>query len=487
LGRVLAGGLAHAASDAQPELASRDEPLGAARGLLSATLAPRPAPRFDLLGLHWQGPGAVSFRTRSRDGAWSGWQRAVTHELPDPGSEGLSGWQLGTPVWTGPADAVQYRLEGRIERLRAHFVRSEPRQVRRPASATQPFIVLRASWGADESIVKGNSRYADRLSLAIVHHTAGTSPATPEESAAVVRAIQTYHVKSNGWNDIGYNFLVDPFGQVFEGRAGGVERNVIGAHALGFNTGTVGVALLGNFEKKVATPEAHAALAAFLAWRLDVGHVDPVSTVSYVSDGQPHELRAVSGHRDVNATACPGANLYPELDGLAGESGALGLPKLYEPSAEVTSKTSVSFRGRLSEPLPWTVTVTDAKGAQIASGSGIGPVIDWTWQTAKVSTGDYRYAIEAGADVRPATGWLSLEGPAPPDPEPPPRPPRPDGIPRRIPRWAWKLRLWHLTPKGQRGPRPKSPRPLPAWYWRWFNWWLELERWKDQYGEGAAG
>jgi hypothetical protein len=368
-----------------------------------------------------------------------------------------------------------------VDRLRAHFVLSEPRGVRRPATASQPFIVSRASWGADESIVRGAPSYAARLIGAFVHHTAGSTPTTPEESAAVARAIQVYHVKSNGWKDIGYNFLVDPLGQVLEGRAGGVERNVIGAHALGFNTGSFGVALLGNFEKKTLTPEAQGALAALLAWRLDVAHVDPLATVNFVSDGTVHSLRAVSGHRDVNATACPGANLYAELDASAGAAALLGLPKLYEPAAQRTSKGTVIFRGRLSEPRPWTVTVRDSKGAQVAAGKGTGTLVEWTWQAANAPVGTYRYAIEAGADVRPATGRLSL-GTATTPPEPPPPPPaRPPGIPRRIPRWAWELRLWHLAPKTERGPRPASaPRPLPSWYWPWFNWQQALERWKEE-------
>jgi hypothetical protein len=350
--------------------------------------------------------------------------------------------------------------------------------------AGQPFIVPRESWGADESIVRAEPRYAEELHLAVVHHTAGSTPATPEESAAVLRAIQVYHVKSNGWNDIGYNFLLDPLGQVFEGRVGGIERNVIGAHALGFNTGSVGIALLGNFEKKAVTPEARAALPAFLAWRLDVGHLDPLSTVTYVSDGTPYELRAISGHRDVNATACPGAKLFPELDAVAAEAAAIGLPKLFEPAVEVTGKGTVIFRARLSEPRAWSVTVTDANGAQVARGEGADVLVDWTWQAAKAPLGYYTYAIEAGPDIRPATGQVTLGGGVPPPAEePPPRPPRPAGVPKHIPRWAKQLRYWHLTPKAKRGPRPAgAPRPLPSWYWPWFHWRQALAKWKSQYG-----
>ena len=89
--------------------------------------------------------------------------------------------------------------------------------------------------------------YAPAIRFAVVHHTAGTNDYSPAQAAAILRGIELYHVKSNGWNDIGYNFLVDRYGTVYEGRAGGVDRNVIGAHALGFNTGSVGVAVMGTF------------------------------------------------------------------------------------------------------------------------------------------------------------------------------------------------------------------------------------------------
>src|SRR5206468_8858593 len=109
-----------------------------------------------------------------------------------------------------------------------------------------PTIVPRSGWLADEKIKRARPRYAAALKLAIVHHTAGTNSYTPAQAAAIVRGIEVYHVKANGWNDIGYNFLVDRYGTVYEGRGGGIDKNVIGAHSLGFNNSTVGVSLIGN-------------------------------------------------------------------------------------------------------------------------------------------------------------------------------------------------------------------------------------------------
>ncbi len=110
------------------------------------------------------------------------------------------------------------------------------------------------SWGADESIRRGPPSYAADVRFAIVHHTAGRNDYTRAEAPAIVRGIQLFHVQGNGWNDIGYNFLVDRFGTIYEGRFGGVDRNVIGAHALGFNTGSVGIALLGTYGNTKPSP-----------------------------------------------------------------------------------------------------------------------------------------------------------------------------------------------------------------------------------------
>ena len=228
----------------------RDEPLSATSGLRA-----RQAPLdFNLVGLHWKGPGSVSFRTRSRAGRWSSWREAAAEaeDLPDADSaEGVArrDWKLGSPYWTGPATSIQYRFDGRVSKLRAYFVWSPPAGVpaRTLQSAGAPPIVPRSGWNADETIRRSTPSIAPAIRLAVVHHTAGANGYTAAQSPSIVRAIELYHVKGNGWNDIGYNFLVDRFGTVFEGRYGGIDRNVVGAHAEGFNTGSVGVSVLGEY------------------------------------------------------------------------------------------------------------------------------------------------------------------------------------------------------------------------------------------------
>jgi hypothetical protein len=231
-----------------------------------------------------------------------------------------------------------------------------------------------------------------------------------------VRGIEVYHVKGNGWNDIGYNFLVDKYGQVFEGRYGGVDKNVIGAHAEGFNTGSVGVAVLGTYSSAAPRAVARTALADLLAWRLDVAHVDPLSSLKWISGGNarfasgvPVLLRAVSGHRDTGFTTCPGAAFYAQIRAIARQAANFGLPKLYTPSVRGAIGGQVRFQARLSEPLPWTVTVADSTGNVVATGTGESQGIDWTWDAAAVVPGSYSWAIAAGDTVRPASGTIGAK------------------------------------------------------------------------------
>lgn len=254
---------------------------------------------------------------------------------------------------------------------------------------------------------------------------------------------------------------------------------MIGAHALGFNTGSTGVAVLGNFEQEVPTAQLESALVQLLAWRLDVGHVDPLALVQAVStSGSMRALRAISGHRDTGSTACPGANLYPLLDGIAQQVAGIGLPKLYDATGEGASSRLIRFTGRLSTPLPWSVSIAGPDGVTVAQGAGAGSAIDWTWDATAAPDGRYTWSMLASG-VLPASGTLHVGNAVPEASPPEPRPPRPAGLPRRIPAWAWRLRAWHRLPKAQRGPRPVgTPRRPPAWYWPWFRWAAAVERWQ---------
>ena len=394
----------------------RDVALGGARSESSAG-STRP---FQLVGVHWQGSGSVSLRTRSVGGTWSPWRLVAEadHDAPDAGSaeaRPTRRWRKGAPLWVGAATRVELRTRGRVLRARTLLVRSPVSLVplRTTAATGAPRIVARAVWQADESIRRAKPSYADGLVMAHVHHTAGTNAYGPEQAPAIVRAIQTYHVKGNGWNDIGYNALVDRFGTVYEGRFGGIDRNVVGAHARGFNTGSFGIAVLGDFRTASPTAASVDALVRTLAWRLDLAHVDPLGTFNGISSGNerfnpgiPVFLRAISGHRDTGLTTCPGERLYAQLPAIASRVAALGLPKIYAPSVSTDETGGVRLTAKLSSALPWTATIRDAAGLELGRATGTRATVDWVWRPSGPIPAGSRWRIEAPG-ATPAEGVLA--------------------------------------------------------------------------------
>jgi hypothetical protein len=177
--------------------------------------------------------------------------------------------------------------------------------------------------------------------------------------------------------------------------------------------GSVGIALLGNYNSARLTSAARSALVSLLAWRLDLAHVDPLSKVVRVSSGNPRyaagttvTLNAIAGHRDTGPTSCPGTNLYAQLPAIRKEVAETGLPKLYAPKVNGTLGAQVRFAARLSSESAWTVTVKGQNGDVVAGGSGTGKTVDWTWDATSASTHqEYSWTI-AAPDMRSATGTI---------------------------------------------------------------------------------
>ncbi|MEU5841273.1 N-acetylmuramoyl-L-alanine amidase [Rhodococcus sp. NPDC047139] len=183
-------------------------------------------------------------------------------------------------------------------------------------------VITRRQWGADESLRCQNPTYDDSLGGATVHHTAGSNNYSMAESPGIVRAIYAYHARTLGWCDIGYNTLVDKYGQIFEGRAGGLERNVQGAHAGGFNENTHGIAIMGDFSTQIPPQAAIDSVGRFLGWRLARAGLDPKGRTTMYSEGTsftPYprgtavQLPIIFAHRDVGNTSCPGNGAYGQM------------------------------------------------------------------------------------------------------------------------------------------------------------------------------
>jgi hypothetical protein len=284
----------------------------------------------EMVGFEWAGRTPGTVEVRAIDGDQAGpWLPVDGNpvEGPDVGSREYRGKTTAGPVWLGSGThKVEVRVtEGDLEGLELHAIHSEtpkepsgPTTTRAGAAVSKPTIVSRAAWGADESFrtinpgCNGRAEYADRVRFAIVHHTATANTYTEAEAPAVVRAIYYFHTHTNGWCDIGYNFLVDRFGTVYEGRAGGMTEAVIGAHAQDFNAESTGAAIIGTFATDDVPSVAYSALRDLLAWRLAWAGVNPSATLNLNGKTFP----AVAGHRDVNTTDCPGDKLEAKLSGL---------------------------------------------------------------------------------------------------------------------------------------------------------------------------
>ena len=308
---------------------------------LLAVLPEKKTQRFSTVGVTWTptsgaAAAAVEIRTRALSGEWSDWV-SLENESDEKPSEAT---RVGTaPYFVGDSDGVEVRASSnatttslpglKVSLVDAPVVAadSNPATVA-PAAATsasslpklypQPKIVSRAGWGADESwrSINGKGCATPKIDAtilgAVVHHTAGSNSYSASQSASIVRGIYTYHVKSQGWCDIGYNFLVDKYGTVFEGRAGGVNVPVHGAHATSWNTNTVGVSMMANWDTATPSTTVLNSVANVIAWKLEGYYRDPKGTVTLAGK----KVNVIFGHGDVMSTSCPGKNMRSRMGDL---------------------------------------------------------------------------------------------------------------------------------------------------------------------------
>ncbi|MFF7769144.1 peptidoglycan recognition protein [Streptomyces massasporeus] len=190
----------------------------------------------------------------------------------------------------------------------------------KPYVGPRPGIVTRRGWGANEGLRESGFRYTKKVKAAFVHHTASGNNYRCSQVPSLIRSIYRYHVKSMGWRDIGYNFLIDKCGKIYEGRAGGVAKPVLGAHTLGFNSNSMGIAVLGSYGATKPSKSAVKAVARLTAWKLGLYRVNPKGKTYLKSagsnlhrKGKKVRLNVISGHRDGFKTECPGRKLYGKL------------------------------------------------------------------------------------------------------------------------------------------------------------------------------
>ncbi|MFC8433750.1 peptidoglycan recognition protein [Streptomyces sp. NPDC057253] len=296
-----------------------------ARGSRTATTsAPLPAG----LRLELVDPGESAPAPGTREAAPAEAQRAATalrsaptaEPAPDP--DAVDAAAANAPL-AGPGAAEipalnRTRTEQELFALRAGELTKQQRV--KPYIGPRPRIVTRSGWGADEKLRERKFVYTKKVKAAFVHHTASGNGYRCAQAPSLIRGIYRYHVKSMGWRDIGYNFLVDKCGNIYEGRAGGVAKPVLGAHTLGFNSNSVGIAVLGSYGSTKPPAAVVKAVARLTAWKLGLYGANPKGKTSLKSGGgnlypkgKKVRLNVISGHRDGFATECPGRQLYGKL------------------------------------------------------------------------------------------------------------------------------------------------------------------------------
>jgi len=267
----------------------------------------------------------ILVRVQSSDGNWGSWRELGIEldEGPDASRgnnqiEG-NGAAFGTePLWV--EDAIGYQLNlssSDVPTAEVALMRDETKRTITEAipvagaAVPTPFgIHLRTEWAARPSTTSLGST----VKLAVVHHSASSNDYSPAEVPGVLRSIQAYHMDGRGWSDIAYNFVVDKYGGVWEGRGGGISNPVIGAHAMGFNTNSVGVMMLGDYTNATPSATALESVSRVIGWKLALFNVDPAGRVSFTSLGSTSipagvtvDIPRVVGHQNVGATGCPGS------------------------------------------------------------------------------------------------------------------------------------------------------------------------------------
>ncbi|WP_110182715.1 FG-GAP-like repeat-containing protein [Nocardioides solisilvae] len=415
---------------AQAEPSQGGDPLGGEAGDAATApeaVATAPVEGYGAVGVTWEAGAevdeddlAIEVRSRTEDG-WGDWTALEFHDdhAPEPGSPDAATARPGTdPLVVGDVEKVQVRAAAGTE-LPADLSLAvvdpgEAEQVREEAPAlgadgevaahaappatgapapvesagdaagdtqgdavvlqaakkrvpAMPTIYSRAQWGADERMRDKSSLRYGTISAGFVHHTVNANDYTAEQVPGIIRSIYAYHTRSRGWSDIGYNFLVDRFGRIWEGRFGGVDKAVVGAHTLGYNDYAFAMSAIGNFETVQPPSEMIAAYGQLFAWKLGLHGVDPTATAQQVGR---KVFPAINGHRDAGSTACPGRYLYAQLPAIR-QAAASATPATQEPTVPVTTYEEAALSSNLvGSPHPDLVVrrAADGRGFVLPTG-----------------------------------------------------------------------------------------------------------------------
>jgi hypothetical protein len=319
-------------------VSAKGSPMSAQEGAaVVAELAPTATSDYAMVGVTWAAgtsdPGTTVRVATRTGGSWSAFEELEVEE--DPADvDGTTGRGGTAPMWVGEADGVAVRVVSTTgqapDDLQVTTVEPDRTvdadsaktsgagagaRITGPVSYPQmPDVVTRREWGADPDL--GDACWAPiygrSVRAVVVHHTVNSNDYSRRDAPAIVRSIYAYHTQGQGWCDIGYNLLVDRFGRIYEGRRGGMRLPVRGSHAGDYNTDTVGISMIGDYDKVRPTRRLKNAMVRLVGWRLGTSYTPVYGRVRVYDRRVPHIL----GHRDVMSTACPGRFGYAFLPAL---------------------------------------------------------------------------------------------------------------------------------------------------------------------------
>ena len=421
---------------------------------------------FALVGITWTSAPSSDSRIQVKVqelGTWSSWYDLTydADHAPDAVEQKRHHVQQGTdPLITGTSTGIVVRVLTKskqpLKSLKVSLVNSAQTQsdvklfqsaranaigkqsldsitTKLGAVVPRPSIVSRVQWGADESWRDPSPRIGEKIVAGFLHHTATTNSYQPEDGPAQMRDLYAYFIKVRKYSDIAYNFLVDKYGIIYEGRAGcslnsppacdGPSRPVIGGHTAGMNRNTFAVSAVGNFETtalSAATAENMvSAISSLMAWKLAKYNLFPSDIVKIRStdtqglskypNGAIASVPVISGHRDVGKTVCPGKYLYPYLPEIRARMTGLLTGKIQNlvisPTlTDASGDEPVTLTAELPPFSSWTINVLSANtGLQVETDSGIihkSSNFTWHWkhvdtQDNPLAPGDYAISISA--------------------------------------------------------------------------------------------
>lgn len=337
-----------------------------------------------------------------QDDSWSPWtELPVSDGAPDagtPDAENAATRDGTDPVWIGDADAVQLSFasdaatpddmtltmigspeEGSAATTVASAAGADVATAFHvggaavtPAAAQPAGIIRRSQWGAPAQVCTPST--ASTLTHVVLHHTAGSnSYSTVAQAMQQMRNDANYHIRGRGWCDLGYNFVIDKWGNIYEGRGGSMDRPTVGVHAGGFNTNSLGISMLGTYTTSTPSAAVQEAVARITAWKLAPYYRDPAGSVTITTGGGENSkygagstvtLPVVFGHRDVAFTTCPGNGGQSTLPWIRSRARALVGPTLVNPSATartISQGGTVQVRAATISDLDWRLEVRDTR------------------------------------------------------------------------------------------------------------------------------